>query len=344
MNTINQQNYQSLILRTNKIYTKAQKEWFSLHNIGYGDKVRILKEFYKGCYGFVGDWNPLMKNTIGKIGTIIDPCEKRLDEDMVLVEFDTGECWAYPFFVLDPIKQPKFEDGQLILCRNTTMELWCIYSFHSYNEKSPYPYQVYDRLGTSAYVYGIPYEENKHLINVRNDYTVTSKDIINRKTMFSLKNETFIEYMHAQNNFIQNNSITSQTKFKIIDKFSDGKYGWCGDWKRGMNKLINSIVTYVECNQHGILIRDLNDHEFYVPFFVLEKVEKPKYTFKDKEVVLVRDSDDECWRIKAFKEYTGYDYPYGCYNSSRVKVAGWKQCIPYEGHEHLIGTKCPADC
>lgn len=47
--------------------------------------------------------------------------------------------------------------------------------------------------------------------------------------------------------------------------------------------------------------------------------------------VLVRDSEDREWRISLFG-YKDNSYYY-CINGY-----SWKQCIPYEGNEHLLGT------
>lgn len=50
--------------------------------------------------------------------------------------------------------------------------------------------------------------------------------------------------------------------------------------------------------------------------------------------VLVRDSDDCNWTCDLFvKRYASREYEYVCVSE------GWKQCIPYEGNEHLLGTK-----
>lgn len=48
--------------------------------------------------------------------------------------------------------------------------------------------------------------------------------------------------------------------------------------------------------------------------------------------VLVRDSEDREWRISLFG-YKDNSYYY-CINGY-----SWKQCIPYEGNEHLLGTR-----
>lgn len=55
--------------------------------------------------------------------------------------------------------------------------------------------------------------------------------------------------------------------------------------------------------------------------------------FKPFDKVLVRDSDGDEWGIDLFASFSA-DAPYSfqCLNSE------WKQCIPYEGNEHLLGT------
>lgn len=60
---------------------------------------------------------------------------------------------------------------------------------------------------------------------------------------------------------------------------------------------------------------------------------KPKHQFKQFERVLVRDDYDEVWKCDLFSHIDVYG------NYSCVGVDYWKQCIPYEGNEHLLGTK-----
>ena len=70
--------------------------------------------------------------------------------------------------------------------------------------------------------------------------------------------------------------------------------------------------------------RDWN--KFVVP------CQKPKYQFKPFDKVLVRDRDTEAWWCNLFG-YIDKDGNYMCVNGP------WNQCIPYEGNEHLLGTK-----
>lgn len=59
-----------------------------------------------------------------------------------------------------------------------------------------------------------------------------------------------------------------------------------------------------------------------------------EYEFDPFERVLVRNCDDDIWKADLFsninKDASVFKF---CAISSC-----WKQCIPYEGHEHLLGT------
>ena len=58
---------------------------------------------------------------------------------------------------------------------------------------------------------------------------------------------------------------------------------------------------------------------------------KPKFELKPFDKVLVRDTDDQEWKIELFSHYDE-TWKYICLGSY------FKQCIPYEGNEHLLGT------
>lgn len=53
--------------------------------------------------------------------------------------------------------------------------------------------------------------------------------------------------------------------------------------------------------------------------------------FKPFDRVLVRDSDNDAWSCALFSHKSDVGY-----NASAFY---WNQCIPYEGNEHLVGTK-----
>ena len=71
----------------------------------------------------------------------------------------------------------------------------------------------------------------------------------------------------------------------------------------------------------------------YNPATVSIEEIKKEYEFKPFERVLVRDGICEKWRCNIYSHKELNDkYPYKCI------YAGYKQCIPYEGNEHLVGT------
>lgn len=76
------------------------------------------------------------------------------------------------------------------------------------------------------------------------------------------------------------------------------------------------------------------------PYFVLEKVERPVRQFKPFDKVLVRDTDDDKW-VPAFFGYQ--DKSSENYQYKTAGGMGYKNCIPYEGNEHLCGTSDPAE-
>ena len=63
------------------------------------------------------------------------------------------------------------------------------------------------------------------------------------------------------------------------------------------------------------------------------KVIKPKCSFVPFQEVLVRDSDAGIWKAAHFSHYDGEDkYP------DITTVGAYKQCVPYDCNEYLLGT------
>lgn len=60
--------------------------------------------------------------------------------------------------------------------------------------------------------------------------------------------------------------------------------------------------------------------------------QESKHQFKPFDKVLVRDRDEQEWECSFFSHIDEEDC-YVCVGS------WWLQCIPYEGNEHLLGTK-----
>lgn len=64
-----------------------------------------------------------------------------------------------------------------------------------------------------------------------------------------------------------------------------------------------------------------------------------KCEFKPFDKVLVRNTDTEEWFPGFFEKYDStWNYPYHIMNRRSMTDFAFKQCIPYEGNEHLLGT------
>lgn len=63
-----------------------------------------------------------------------------------------------------------------------------------------------------------------------------------------------------------------------------------------------------------------------------ENLVKKEHQFKPFDKVLVRDNNDASWKIDIYSHYTDDNYPFTTITNS------YKQCIPFKGNEHLIGT------
>ena len=64
-----------------------------------------------------------------------------------------------------------------------------------------------------------------------------------------------------------------------------------------------------------------------------------KCEFKPFDKVLVRNTDTEEWFPWFFEKFDStWNYPYHIMNRRSMTDFAFKQCIPYEGNEHLLGT------
>lgn len=66
---------------------------------------------------------------------------------------------------------------------------------------------------------------------------------------------------------------------------------------------------------------------------------KPKVGFKRFDKVLVRNTDTEEWFPGFFEKFDStWKHPYHIMNRRSLTDFAFKQCIPYDGNEHLLGT------
>lgn len=142
---------------------------------------------------------------------------------------------------------------------------------------------------------------------------------------------------------------TEEEKEKLFQVIKDNGYEWNEETKT-LEKLIQPIF------KAGNKVRNKNNHNIVFTITSLEEdsyicgtkpalwfADQDKYelvpdkfdvsTLKPFDKVLVRDTDKGCWDITFYELYTeNYPYPHRTLGGNV-----YKQCIPYEGNEHLMG-------
>lgn len=106
------------------------------------------------------------------------------------------------------------------------------------------------------------------------------------------------------------------------------------------DKRVISIDGFVKASdeQRDKFIADMEKYfgGKYNPDTLQVEPVKPECPFKPFDKVLVRDDYGQEWKINFFSHYKkDVTYKYSCLKSC------YRQCIPYEGNEHLLGTKDP---
>jgi hypothetical protein len=130
----------------------------------------------------------------------------------------------------------------------------------------------------------------------------------------------------------------------IFEKFKDDTYTTF----IGRHYLNKNYKNYVPgrytCVTKHFHIEESNAAQIYI-YNIEEKIggkldlktleiEKPKCEFKTFDKVLGRNEKDDVWEADLFSHYREESqYPFRCIGFGR------KYCIPYEGNEHLLGTR-----
>ncbi len=123
---------------------------------------------------------------------------------------------------------------------------------------------------------------------------------------------------------------------KLLRKAESREAGWQGAWDVMLNGLIGKFFQICAISDLGIQVKygPSSDWKPIFPYFVLGKVEKPAPVFKPFDRVLVRLDDSDEWRPAFSHRHCTGEFPF--------RVIGdcdwYKQCISYEGNEHLCGT------
>ena len=109
----------------------------------------------------------------------------------------------------------------------------------------------------------------------------------------------------------------------------------------GYFSLVNWVtldqLPYLEEDVFNVIIhycKKIRDIEYKEGVILRSQLDNQSVQFKPFDKVLVRNFDHDEWRASFFSHLSSnYFEKYYC-----VDGAYYKQCIPYEGNEHLIGT------
>ena len=150
------------------------------------------------------------------------------------------------------------------------------------------------------------------------------------------------EYVHLQKMWLEATGVKKGDWVKVMRAAEDHESGWNNSWTPDMDAVVGTFVQVLgSWDTNGIEVASgkFSPPSYRLPFFILDpadyhpKSRREKYKFTPFERVLTRDRDDEPWRIELFGRYVnGVVYPIEGVSGS------WEQCIPYAGHEHLLGT------
>lgn len=111
------------------------------------------------------------------------------------------------------------------------------------------------------------------------------------------------------------------------------------EWDEDVVFAVESFYKETEEFARGFIV-DAEEHYNgkYNPETLQVEPIKPKCPFEPFDKVLVRDREEQEWYANCFSHYRGNDknFPYACLGND------FRYCIPYEGNEHLLGTKVPS--
>lgn len=130
-------------------------------------------------------------------------------------------------------------------------------------------------------------------------------------------------------------SVYGEVEFVCVKNNYSSIYPISCRKKNGYEKsFTNDGRIYFDYPEAECVLFPSKDQRDWSKFGVTDQAtdQKPKPQFKPFDKVLVRDDDDALWRCDLFESIDEKDGTYNCIGSYR------KQCIPYEGNEHLLGT------
>jgi hypothetical protein len=143
---------------------------------------------------------------------------------------------------------------------------------------------------------------------------------------------------------IKDNGYKWNEETKTLEKLVEPKFKVGDRIKEKQSNIIGEIID-VQKNKYNVRI---DDKGLYLYFREQDNWELVPNKFDITTLkpfesrVLVRDRNNDEWRGQFFSHYNNCsDRPYICVGNEGL--AEYKQCIPYEGNEHLLGTTNDCD-
>lgn len=211
-------------------------------------------------------------------------------------------------------KLSKFEDGDILSYQNS-----------NYLNRTIYIYKHHPKMNTSYYVALSGSSNSDFMVNIEYGNAL---DSYNDTVRFATEEEKQRLFDAIKANGYKWNSETKTLEKLIVPKFK------VGDKIRHKNHPREGYTVTEIKDTHYIL-----DDELALPFLSHDGYELVPNKFDPKflnpfDKVLVRDNSDDAWSISLYSHYSGcMPYPFECIN-----LVYFRQCIPYEGNEHLLNT------
>lgn len=143
---------------------------------------------------------------------------------------------------------------------------------------------------------------------------------------------------------------TEEEKQKLFDAIKENGYKWNAETKTLENLIEpkfkvgdkiqhkSTILTIIEVETNKYIVEDYSNNFGMLCFSTQDNWElvPNKFdisTLKPFDKVLVRISNSDIWECEIFSSYDP-----NCSNPFHCTARWTKQCIPFEGNEHLLGT------
>ena len=187
------------------------------------------------------------------------------------------------------------------------------------------------------------------------------KDVAVVKHHFALYKGSLGTVTDGEISLVENEIVfaTEEEKQKLFDAIKDNGYKW-NDETKTLEKLpkfkVGNSIKKSKDYISGIITNISDDGQYKVEYqdggvsYVSLKYQDEWELVTDKfdintlkpfDKVLVRDGNDKNWVVNIFGYYR-HETKYPFYCSGNINV-GFKQCIPYEKNEHLLGTTNDCD-